>query len=136
MAWARARRVQGKLVGIVMAWTRQGRLKNILSVEATPKFELDLCGQWRAKDALPWHDGLRQQCMWLNVVHVIQLRQGRLECWQGGLDQQGATDRCMAPIRRACKWWDDSARQWHGQELDGSKASLWALSWRGQGKEG
>ncbi|MCD7457101.1 hypothetical protein HAX54_034174 [Datura stramonium] len=64
------------------------------------------------------------------------LRQGRLECWQGGLDQQGVTDRCMAPIGRACKRWDDSARRWHGQELDGCKASLLALSWRGQGKQG
>ncbi|MCE0480845.1 hypothetical protein HAX54_037997 [Datura stramonium] len=69
--------------------------------------------------------GLRKQCMWLNVVHVIQLRQGKLECCQGGLDQQGATDRRMAPIGRACKRWDDSARQWHGQELDGRWHGRW-----------
>ncbi|MCD7456712.1 hypothetical protein HAX54_032824 [Datura stramonium] len=31
--------------------------------------------------------GLRQQSMWLNVVHVIQLKQGKLEFWQGDLDQ-------------------------------------------------
>ncbi|MCD7460956.1 hypothetical protein HAX54_044906 [Datura stramonium] len=79
--------------------------------------------------------GLRQQCIWLNVVHVIHLRQDRLECWQGGLDHKGTTDRRMAPSGRACKRWDDSARRWHGQELDGCKASLWALSWRGQGNE-
>ncbi|MCE0480846.1 hypothetical protein HAX54_037998 [Datura stramonium] len=64
------------------------------------------------------------------------LRQDRLECWQGGLDKQGVMDRRVTPIGRACKQWDDSPRRWHGQELDGCKAILWALSWRGQGKEG
>ncbi|MCD9559636.1 hypothetical protein HAX54_017767 [Datura stramonium] len=92
-----------------MAWTRQGRLKNILSIEVVG------AEGWHGR----WH-----------------LRQGRLECWHGGLDQQRATDKSMAPIRRACKRWDDSARRWHEQELDGCKVNLWALSWRGQGKEG
>ncbi|MCD7446645.1 hypothetical protein HAX54_013320, partial [Datura stramonium] len=50
------------------------------------------------------------QCMWLDDVHGIQPRKGKLECWQGGLDQQRATDRRMAPIGHACKLWDDSAR--------------------------
>ncbi|MCD7457669.1 hypothetical protein HAX54_035742 [Datura stramonium] len=54
--------------------------------------------------------GLRKQCVWLDDVHGIQSRQGRLECWQGGLDKQRATDRRMALIRHACKLWDDSAR--------------------------
>ncbi|MCD7466144.1 hypothetical protein HAX54_002559 [Datura stramonium] len=44
-------------------------------------------------------------------------------------------DRRMAPSGCACKRWDDSARRWHGQKLDGCKASLWEFSWRGKGKE-
>ncbi|MCD9640072.1 hypothetical protein HAX54_025102 [Datura stramonium] len=41
----------------------------------------------------------------------------------------------MVPTRHAYKLWDDLARRWHGKKLDGCKAGLWALSWRGQGQE-